>query len=202
MKTLSGIKDVDRLILEKLDDRDLLSACSASEYCNNITDEGFFHRRSLKNFPQESVTKPDYIKWKPYYITLVYIDNERTKVCRNIRNLIETVKINDYAYYLSTFDLIDPKFNYFVDKFVEGYHTYTPDYFSTTYRRYIQKLDLNNQFSPGKEIVEKEIFAIKQILNKNLIPNSKLSPDIVKFVNKMIYVNLLPYDIKINDICN
>ena len=93
------------------------------------------------------------------------------------------------------------KFNYFVDKFVEGFHTYTSDYFPTTYRRYVQKLDDANQFSPGQEITDKEIFAIKQMLNQNAIPNSKLSPDIVKYVNKMIYINLLPYDVKIKDIC-
>ena len=133
MKTLSGIKDVDRLILENLDDRDLLSICNVSEYCHKVADEGFFHRRSLKNFSRESESKPDYIHWKPYYATLVYVNSEKTKVCRNIQNLIEQGKLNENTYYLSTFELINVKFNYFVDKFVEGYHTFTPDYFPTTY---------------------------------------------------------------------
>lgn len=201
MKTFSGIKDVDRLILEKLDDRDLLTSCNASEYCNKITDEGFFQRRALRNFPRESEIKPDYVKWKQFYLMLVYINSEKEKVCRNIQNLVEQGKLNENAYYLSTFDLANPKFNYFVDKFTEGYHTDIPDYFSTTYRRYIQKIDEANQFSPGNEITNKEIFAIKQMLNDNAIPNSKLSPDIVKSVNKMIYINLLPYNVKIRDIC-
>jgi hypothetical protein len=82
---LSGIKDVDRLRLEKVDDRYLLTMCNTSDYCNKITNDGFFHRRSLKNFPKEAVNNPDYIQWKPFYATLVYINSEREKVCRNIQ---------------------------------------------------------------------------------------------------------------------
>lgn len=202
MKTLSGIKDVDRLIFENLDDKDLLTLCDTSAYCNAVANEDFFHRRALKKFPRESISKPDYIRWKPYYMTLVYINSEREKVCRNIQNLIEQGKLNENSYYLSTFNLDNAKFNYFVDKFTEGFHREIPDYFTTTYKRYIQKLDENNQFSPGEEITEKEVFAVKKMLNENQISNSKLSADIVRFANKMIYLNLLPYYTKIKDICN
>jgi hypothetical protein len=198
---LSGIKDVDRLRLEKVDDRYLLTMCNTSDYCNKITDDGFFHRRSLKNFPEEAANKPDYIRWKQFYATLVYINSEREKVCRNIQDLIERGKLGENWYYLSTFDLSNVKFNYFVDKFTAGYHKQTPDYFPTTYKRYIQKLDINQEFSPGEGIINAEIFAIKKMLNENSITNSKLSPDIVKFVNRQIYINLLPYNVKIKDIC-
>ncbi len=201
-RNLTGIKDVDRMILEELDDRSLLTVCQVDKYCGSITDETFFKKRSLKNFPQESSSKPNYINWKQYYGTLVYIQSEKSIICDKIRNLLKEGKVNENSYYLTTFSTAyNTKFNYFVDKFVEGYHTDIPEYFSTTYRRYIQKVDLENDFSPNKEITAKEILAIKNMLNENMIPNDKFSPDILKFVNKQIYINLVPYDIKIRDIC-
>ena len=201
MKMFSGIKDVDRLIVEKLDDRDLLTMCNTSLYCNTIADDSFFRGRSLSKFPQESLSKPNYIKWKPYYATLVYIKSEKDKICEKIKELIEERKINKNTYYLATFDLNNSDFNYFIDKFVEGYHTDIPNYFEITYRKYIQKGKLGDNFSPNREITGKEVETIKDMLNKNLITNTKLSPDIVKFVNKQIYINLLPYNILIKDIC-
>ena len=65
--TLTSIKDVDLLIMEKLDDRSLLNLCqtnkNASRICN---DEIFWRKRSYKNL--QDVRKCDNMTWKQYYL--------------------------------------------------------------------------------------------------------------------------------------
>ena len=49
MSKLSGIKDVDRDILGKLDDRELLKVCSIDKYTwETVCDDAFFEIENVK----------------------------------------------------------------------------------------------------------------------------------------------------------
>jgi len=72
MSELSGIKDVDRVILEKLDDRELLKACSLDKYTwNNVCDDAFLRRRLLSKYPQIAQYKLETETWKRFFLRAV-----------------------------------------------------------------------------------------------------------------------------------
>ena len=53
MSKLSGIRDVDREILSKVDDKELLKACSIDKYTwKNVCDDAFLRRRLLSKYPE------------------------------------------------------------------------------------------------------------------------------------------------------
>ena len=64
-------KDTDRLILEKLNDKDLLLACSVGKYALELCNEDFFRNRLIQNYPG-SVKYKKIESWKKYYISTVY----------------------------------------------------------------------------------------------------------------------------------
>ena len=67
MSKLSGIRDLDREILGKLDDRELLKACSIDRYSwNNVCDDGFLKRRLLAKYPEIEKYKKDET-WKHFF---------------------------------------------------------------------------------------------------------------------------------------
>ena len=67
----TGMKDVDREILNKLADESLLKVCSANTYLRDIVcDEGFFHRRIQANYPE--LVKSLYPSYKQAYLETVY----------------------------------------------------------------------------------------------------------------------------------
>ena len=68
----TGNKDVDRLMLSKLDtDRDVLNACSVNKYARYICNEDFFRNRIISKYPK-SVPFKNTEKWKEYYLNVVY----------------------------------------------------------------------------------------------------------------------------------
>jgi hypothetical protein len=77
MKTLTGIKDVDRMILSDLeDDRDLLSMCSTNKYIFNLCDDRLFRNRLYQKYPGAAQYKPKDIDWKQYYFEVAYWVNK------------------------------------------------------------------------------------------------------------------------------
>ncbi len=75
---LSGNKDVDREILSKLSDKDLLFACKTNTYAyDNICDKTFF-RNLVYNRYSETIKYKDLVKvnkqkdWKNFYLSVVY----------------------------------------------------------------------------------------------------------------------------------
>ena len=79
---LSDIRDVDRLILNKLNDNDFLQMCSLNKtYSERVCDETYFRLRTEARFP-ETIPYKDYVNeknktrtWKNHYLTIVkYID--------------------------------------------------------------------------------------------------------------------------------
>jgi ankyrin repeat protein len=68
----SGNKDVDRLILLKLDsDREILEICILNKYAKSLCNEDFFRNRVYQKFPN-SVPFKTTTTWKKYYLSLIY----------------------------------------------------------------------------------------------------------------------------------
>ena len=78
----TGQKDVDREILSKLPDKDVITACSANSYLKKkVCDEGFFKRRLEINYPELKFFTNDiyyetaerrYPTYKQAYLETVY----------------------------------------------------------------------------------------------------------------------------------
>ena len=52
MKSLSGIKDIDKEILLKMDDKNFLKACSLNNYFKNeVCDDVFLKKRLHQTYP-------------------------------------------------------------------------------------------------------------------------------------------------------
>lgn len=84
MSQLSGIKDVDREILNKLDDKDLLIACSIDKYTwKNVCDDAFLKRRLLAKYPKIEQFKKENESWKAFFLRVItYISLMREKFRR------------------------------------------------------------------------------------------------------------------------
>ena len=79
---LTGIRDVDREIVNNLSDKDLLNMCILNKtYSQRVCDDSYFRLRTLARFP-ETVPYKDYVNegkrvrsWKNHYLNVVkYID--------------------------------------------------------------------------------------------------------------------------------
>ena len=69
MSKLSGIRDVDREILSKLDDASLLKACSVNKYTwNTVCDDAFLKRRLLAKYPNIENEKWANESWKRFFL--------------------------------------------------------------------------------------------------------------------------------------
>ena len=67
---LTGIKDVDKLILENLDDEELLRVISLNKYLNTVADENFWRKRLLQRYPNVEIDKTR--TWKDNYLKILY----------------------------------------------------------------------------------------------------------------------------------
>ena len=111
---LSGIRDVDREIVNKLNDKDLLNMCIVNRtYSERICNDDYFRIRTETRFP-ETVPYKDYIKvrnWKNHYLNIVkYID------------LLQT----DYKYDYRSDDK-SPELLYLARQLVSKYSKYDKD---------------------------------------------------------------------------
>ncbi len=77
----TGIKDVDREILSKLPDEDVIKSCSLNKYLREkVCDESFFERRMRENYPELKITvgyraygaSGIYPNYKEAYLETVY----------------------------------------------------------------------------------------------------------------------------------
>ena len=79
--TFTGIRDLDVEILNRLDDRDLVSFCSTDKYANSICDlETFWQRRMIEKYGKylnlESLLKfKDKKSWAEYYVEITKVLN-------------------------------------------------------------------------------------------------------------------------------
>jgi ankyrin repeat protein len=73
MSQLSGIKDVDREILSKLDDRELLKTCSIDKYTwGTVCDDAFLRRRLLSKYSEIEQYKSEEESWKKFFLRAIY----------------------------------------------------------------------------------------------------------------------------------
>lgn len=67
MSNLSGIRDVDREILSKLDDKELLNFCQIDRYSwNSVCDDAFLRRRLIAKYPEIEKEKRENESWKRF----------------------------------------------------------------------------------------------------------------------------------------
>lgn len=72
MSKLSGIRDLDREILGKLDDKEILTACSIDKYSwNTVCDDSFLRRRLLMKYPKIEKEKYEGETWKRFFLRAV-----------------------------------------------------------------------------------------------------------------------------------
>ena len=110
---LTGIRDVDREIVNNLNDKDLLNMCIVNRtYAERVCDDSYFRLRTLARFP-ETVQYKDYINenktrtWKNHYLTIVkYID----LLQRRYKYIYTAEDKSPELLYLAR--LLTPKFSY------------------------------------------------------------------------------------------
>ena len=74
---LTGVKDTDLLILQKLNDKDLLEACMVNKAINKACkDESFWRNRSVKAYPLASEYKKETETWRRFYLKFIHYTNE------------------------------------------------------------------------------------------------------------------------------
>ena len=72
---LTKNRDADRVILSKLEDRDLLMTCKVSPYTRQLCNDDFFKQRALIKLPNSLMLNPSNDNWKKFYLTQVaYIE--------------------------------------------------------------------------------------------------------------------------------
>jgi len=95
---ISGNKDIDRDILNKLDDKELLKACSIDKYTwNTVCDDEFFHRRILVKYSEIKKFRRENETWKHFFLrTITYISlmREKFNVSTNHLTLFENYQNN------------------------------------------------------------------------------------------------------------
>ena len=75
LQFLTKNRDADRVILSKLNDRDLLSTCKVNSYTRKLCNDDFFKQRSLTRFPNSLMLNPSNDNWKNFYLTqIAYIE--------------------------------------------------------------------------------------------------------------------------------
>jgi ankyrin repeat protein len=74
---LTGVKDTDLLILQRLNDTDLLQAYLVNKAINKACkDESFWRNRSVEKFPLPSKYKPEKETWRRFYLKFIHYTNE------------------------------------------------------------------------------------------------------------------------------
>jgi hypothetical protein len=72
MSKISGIRDLDREILGKLHDKEILIACSIDKYTwNTVCDDAFLKRRLLMKYPKIEKEKYEAETWKRFFLRAV-----------------------------------------------------------------------------------------------------------------------------------
>jgi hypothetical protein len=73
MSKISGIRDLDREILSKVEDNELLKVCLIDKYTWNIVcDDAFLRRRLLSKYPEIEQYKKEEETWKQFFGRATY----------------------------------------------------------------------------------------------------------------------------------
>jgi hypothetical protein len=80
MKTFTKIRDLDRMILLKLNDLSLRNVRYSSKYLNNLCDENFWKDRCAKYFLNKIQLKLSEDTWYNFYIKLLHLKRREKKL--------------------------------------------------------------------------------------------------------------------------
>ncbi len=121
--SLTGIKDIDRKIVEKLSDFDFLRMCNLTRYYHDsVCDETYFRIRTENKYP-ETIKYKSFRSWKKHYLEILkYVD------------LLQ--KHYDYNYISSDGS---PELTYLIHELIPSCHKYTVE---TALKYVIRKDDL------------------------------------------------------------
>ncbi len=104
----TGIKDLDREILSKLPDEDVIKSCSVNKYLREkVCDERFFERRMKQNYPELEIIIDDsypngtysgdiYPNYKQAYLETVYYISKMKEIGYNYIASSRPAKIQYY----------------------------------------------------------------------------------------------------------
>ena len=177
---LTGIKDTDLLILEKLDDRSLFSYCQTNQYANNVCqDENFWRNRLITKYGIETAELKNIDRsWKDFYLKLVYFDETYTPE----KASLEAAKkgYDDLFFYFSKFINEYNKTRTIVrslNKHLLKYGNFSKIIDILAAEGFVlavgyNKQDLINFYLP---IIEKEGFNVPFLSNIALLRNGKIS---------------------------
>ena len=89
----TGVKDVDYLILDKLEDMDLFRFCQINKYAKEIlcNDDRYWENRMKKKYSQYidlQKYKPPDVSWKDYYYWLI------RSITGDIKVIIDAIELN------------------------------------------------------------------------------------------------------------
>ena len=105
-RVFSKNKDVDRIILQQLDDSDLFQLIRVNKYVYGLVDETFWRNRLISRYPTAVEFKKNQT-WKEYYLSVVYY--------------IDMLNIKYRYFYIKG----DPKYIYDVFRNIEGRVSYS-----------------------------------------------------------------------------
>ena len=110
---MTGIVDVDREILMRFDDRELLAVCfSNNKYSEKLCDEMFFKNRLTAKFPKISIIKPDEMTWRNLFFAIFAFKDRLSFVLTpsSLDIFLNSLQINPQT--VSLYNIIEPLFKY------------------------------------------------------------------------------------------
>jgi hypothetical protein len=143
----TGIADLDKLILFKLNDRDLLNTCLVDKSLSNIcNDDTFWKQRFINIFGEDKLVNNNTNKpWKQYYLEIIHdldiINNNyddlmydilssasirigdtynlSEDIASKLEQLDDRILLNGYFYY-TVYDKSELKIQYPIDRYQDG----------------------------------------------------------------------------------
>ena len=73
-QSITGIKDLDKMIIDRTDDRSLFKLCQINKkYSEELCNEKFWEKRVKERFWLIGRKKPENMTWKQFYLSLIVI---------------------------------------------------------------------------------------------------------------------------------
>jgi len=97
---LSGIRDVDMKIIDKLDDKELIKVCQVNKYVKSLCDnEMFWLNRIIRIYPasgEEVSQMKEYLLFSNYKELYIWLRKEIGEIGRDFEEFKKNLKLNVY----------------------------------------------------------------------------------------------------------
>jgi len=101
-----GIKDLDKYVLDKLDDRSLFNICQTNKKYSELCQDDLFWKKRAESrfFPQYIKRKSKDKSWKSFYLNSIYI-NWKHLIYKIFKNVVfdKKISINAVQYLIKIF---------------------------------------------------------------------------------------------------